>query len=100
MTQHIVQERPSTDDSARLRKIIQEREEEIRFLRAELARKPQVEYVEKPEPKMIRMAEETQREIRYEKDPYLIEQNARLSRELQNALVGYCSLERRTKCKA
>lgn len=57
------------------------------FLRAELARKPQIQYLEKPEPKLVRIAEENHKEIIYEKDPYLIEQNARLSKELQAALV-------------
>lgn len=59
------------------------------WLKAELARKPQVQYLEKPEPKVVRVAEENLKEVVYEKDPYLIEQNARLSRELQLALVGW-----------
>lgn len=70
------------------------------LLKAELAKKPQIQYLERPEPQTVRIAEENQKEIKYEKDPYLIEQNARLSRELQNALVDPCNTARRTECKA
>lgn len=72
---------------SKLRRSIEDKDTEIMMLKAELARKPQVQYLEKPEPKLVRVAEENQKEIIYEKDPYLIEQNARLSRELQKALV-------------
>jgi plasmid stabilization system protein ParE len=89
--QTVVHERPSTDDRdlliARLRKQVEEKDSEILYLRAELAKKPAVQFLEKPEPKVVRIAEETHKEIRYEKDPYLIEQNARLSRDLEVALV-------------
>lgn len=68
-------------------------------LKAELAKKPQVQYLEKPEPQTVRIADENLKEIKYEKDPYLIEQNAKLSRELQNALVEPFNTARRTECK-
>ena len=90
-TQTVYQDRPSTDEKdiliSKLRRIIEDKDSEIMNLRAEFARKHQVQFLEKPEPKLVRVSEENHKEIRYEKDPYLIEQNARLSRELENALV-------------
>lgn len=73
---------------------------EIRMLRTELSKKPAVEFKEMPAPHIVRVAEENLKEIRYEKDPYLIEQNARLSRELEDALViTWLTSERGAKCQ-
>lgn len=44
-----------------------------------------VEYV-KETPKVIRVKEPPIKEIVYERDPYLIEQNERLARELEESL--------------
>lgn len=71
----------------KLRSTVGDMDTEIRMLKADLARKPVVEFKEIPAPKVVRVAEENLKEIRYEKDPYLIEQNARLSKELEDALV-------------
>lgn len=71
----------------RLRSTVTEMDTEIRMLRAELAKSPAVEFKEIAAPRVVRVAEENLKEIRYEKDPYLIAQNARLSKELDEALV-------------
>lgn len=83
---------------SKLRTTVGDMDTEIRMLRADLAKKPAVEFREIPAPKVVRVTEENLKEIRYEKDPYLIEQNARLSKELDDALVMYRLLVRRTEC--
>lgn len=71
---------------SKLRTTISDRENEIFSLRTEMKKRPTVEIVQEP-PKVVRINEPNMREIRYEKDPYLIEQNARLSRELEQTLI-------------
>ena len=70
----------------KLRSTIADRETEISDLRNELRRRQTVDVVREP-PKVVRVTEPNLKEVRYEKDPYLIEQNARLSKELEQALV-------------
>ncbi len=82
--QHVYDDRD--DLIKQLRDTIADRETEIMTLTSELRKRQTVDYV-MPETKVIRIQEPNMKEIRYEKDPYLIEQNARLSRELELALV-------------
>jgi hypothetical protein len=70
----------------KLRSTIADRETEISDLRNELRRRQTVDVVREP-PKVVRVTEPNLKEVRYEKDPYLIEQNARLSKELEQALL-------------
>lgn len=77
--------RDDEPELARLRGVIRDLEDELNLLKAELARKPIVEYKEIKPP--VLAAPEVRTEVVYEKDPFLIEQNARLSKELEEALV-------------
>ena len=73
----------------KLRSTIGDKDTEIMTLMSELRKRHTIEQVVAEQPKIIRVTEPNIKEIRYEKDPYLIEQNARLSRELEYALVDY-----------
>lgn len=55
--------------------------EELRRARAQNNR----EFIQEA-PKVLRVKDPPMKEIRYEKDPYLIEQNQRLSKELEEAI--------------
>jgi hypothetical protein len=86
--QHV--QAPISDDKdaliSKLRTTIGDKDNEIFSLMSELKRRPTVEIV--PEhPKAVHVVEPNMREVRYEKDPYLVEQNARLMRELEAAVM-------------
>ena len=69
---------------AALIKDVEERDEIIARLRS-TADKREREYIQQA-PKVMRIKEAPLKEIKYEKDPFLIEQNKRLNDELEKAL--------------
>ena len=78
----------TVQDDGELRRL----EEEIRRLQEELRRRPSPSLeIVREAPQVVRISEPPVKEIRYEKDPYLVEQNRRLGKELEDALVdpGY-----------
>lgn len=80
----------------KLRSTIADQETEIESLRR---RPTAVDYVHES-PQIVRVTEATPKEIRYEKDEYLIRRNAELAAELEHSLVGFPTHpERRTECQ-
>lgn len=80
----------------KLRATIADQETEIESLRR---RPTAVDYVHES-PQVIRVTDATPKEVRYEKDQYLIRRNAELAAELEHSIVtAWVNLERRAKCK-
>lgn len=80
----------------KLRATIADQETEIESLRR---RPTAVDYVHES-PQVIRVTDATPKEVRYEKDEYLIRRNAELAAELEHSIVtAWVNLERRAKCK-
>ena len=78
-----------TDDDLvnRLKSALSDRDREINYLRNELMNKKNTFEIAAEPPQVVRLAEPNLKEVRYEKDPYLTEQNLRLSKELEAALL-------------
>lgn len=79
---------PQSDDKdeliSKLRTTVGDRDNEINQLTSKLR-----SLMSRPDERRFQVVEAPEREVKYEKDPYLIEQNAKLARELEKALVPF-----------